>query len=185
MTTAVIPRFLLPRGNLLLRSRPQSALVYPIAAWPASPPCRHASNKSPPSKPIVLEKPAKFNPPSHGARLKSKAPRQYPGPPLSIQQVEEQKTKQYPHMMPPEGSFMYWFLTNRSIHVCITLVWYKILLFFKKCPLLIDLGFARAPCSPSLFSPSSKTSNAPPHSPICSHQQIPSYHILSPSFLSI
>ena len=82
---------------------------------------RHASSTSS-SKPRTLEKPAKFNPPSHPARLNRSPPRQYPGPPLSAPELEAQKTKQYPHMMPPEGSFMRWFLTNRSIHVWITLV---------------------------------------------------------------
>jgi len=37
-------------------------------------------------------------------------------------QKEEQANKQYPRMMPPEGSFLHWFLTNRSIHLWITLV---------------------------------------------------------------
>lgn len=122
MTAAIMPRFLLPQGALRLRFHPRTVLTIPLAAQRTLPQCRHASKKSSPSKPIVLEKPTKFNPPSHGARLKSKAPRQYPGPPLSAQQVEDQKTKQYPHMMPPEGSFLYWFLTNRYIHLFITLV---------------------------------------------------------------
>ena len=123
MTTAVIPRFLVPRGTLPLYPHLQTLLAFPTAAQRTLPQCRHASKKPPPSKPILLEKPARFNPPSHGARLKSKAPRQYPGPPLSAEQLEDQKTKIYPHMMPPEGSFMRWFLTDRTIHVWITLVW--------------------------------------------------------------
>ncbi|KAL8710324.1 MAG: hypothetical protein Q9220_005094 [cf. Caloplaca sp. 1 TL-2023] len=48
-------------------------------------------------------------------------PRQYPGPPISDQQKEEQKTKKYPHMMPAEGTFMFWFLNNRMVHMGITL----------------------------------------------------------------
>ena len=130
MTAAVIPRFLLPRGALTTHFQPQAILTFPISARRTLLPCRHASKKSSPSKPIVLEKPTKFNPPSHGARLKSKAPRQYPGPPLSAEQLEEQKTKRYPHMMPPEGSFMHWFLTNRSIHMWITLVWLTLSCYF-------------------------------------------------------
>lgn len=82
---------------------------------------RHASSASS-TKPRTLEKPAKFNPPSHPARLNRAPPRQYPGSPLSAPEVEAQKIRQYPHMMPPEGSFMRWFLTNRSIHIWITLV---------------------------------------------------------------
>jgi hypothetical protein len=73
-----------------------------------------------PSKPLVLEKPTKFNPPSHGARLRKDPPR-YPGPQLSAEQTAAQKTKKYPNMMPPEGTFLHWFMTNRSIHMYITL----------------------------------------------------------------
>ncbi|KAI9760267.1 MAG: iso-1-cytochrome c [Chaenotheca gracillima] len=86
---------------------------------------RHASSssKKAPSKgdPNILEKPERFNPPSHPQRLSKKPPRSYPGPPLSAQDVERQNTKKYPHSMPPEGSFSHWFLTNRSIHIYITL----------------------------------------------------------------
>lgn len=94
---------------------------------------RHASNKSkaqPSSskgKPIYLEKPARFNPPSHGSRLpsgKNKERRQEAALPRSYgpELTEEQRAKQYPHMMPNEGTFMHWFLTNRAIHAWITLV---------------------------------------------------------------
>lgn len=31
------------------------------------------------------------------------------------------RTKKYPNMMSPEGSFMHWFLTNRYIHLWITM----------------------------------------------------------------
>ncbi|KAI9776192.1 MAG: hypothetical protein M1839_000513 [Geoglossum umbratile] len=67
----------------------------------------------------VLEKPAKFNPPSHGSRRA--APRSYPGPPLSAKEKAAQQTNKYPNMMPGEGTFMRWFLTNRGLHVYITL----------------------------------------------------------------
>lgn len=80
---------------------------------------RHASTeRPPPPKPRVLEKPDKFRPPSHPSRIRSK-PRYNYGPDLT----HEQKTvRQYPHMMPPEGTFMHWFLTNRTIHLYISLV---------------------------------------------------------------
>jgi hypothetical protein len=68
----------------------------------------------------VLEKPARFNPPSHGARLRKDPPR-YPGPALSQEQRSAQQTKKYPNMMPPPGSFMHWFLNDRTIHLYITL----------------------------------------------------------------
>ena len=80
---------------------------------------RHPSTGAP--KPRVLEKPTKFNPPSHGRRLRERVTRHY-GPELTQQQKLEQGTKQYPNMMPPKGTFMHWFLTNRSIHLWITMV---------------------------------------------------------------
>ncbi|MCJ1246280.1 hypothetical protein MMC30_003486 [Trapelia coarctata] len=114
-----MPRWLLPRGGALLHLQ-KTKFPSTLSRTPrCCVRCRYASNTS--SKPRVLEKPAKFNPPSHPARLNRPPPRQYPGPPLSASEMEAQKTKQYPHMMPPEGSFMHWFLTNRSIHVYITL----------------------------------------------------------------
>ncbi|KAL9103389.1 MAG: hypothetical protein Q9163_001565 [Psora crenata] len=70
--------------------------------------------------PRVLEKPAKFSPPSHGKRIKEHMPRHY-GPELSQQQKVEQETKQYPRMMPPPGTFMHWFLTTHRIHTWITM----------------------------------------------------------------
>ncbi len=130
MSTAHVPRFLPPRG---IPSRPSRSLTnaYPRPFHKPSPLhqtsySRHASTSAStsttPSKPRVLEKPTKFNPPSHPARLNRPPPRQFPGPPLSDAQKAAQKTKKYPHMMPAEGTFMHWFLTNRSIHVWITLV---------------------------------------------------------------
>lgn len=116
-----IPRFLLPRGNAPLRAiRTSSSSSTQFVARPTSLTCRYVSTA--PSKPIVLEKPEKFNPPSHPARLNRKPPRQYPGPKLSETQQEEQKTKQYPNAFPPEGTWRYWFLTNRQIHIYIALV---------------------------------------------------------------
>jgi hypothetical protein len=84
---------------------------------------RNASNKkkSSTSKPLVLEKPSKFTPPSHPARLRKEGPR-YPGPQLSDEEIARQKSTKYPNMMPPEGSFMHWFMNNKSIHMWITLV---------------------------------------------------------------
>lgn len=116
--TTSIPRFLLPQRGLIWRARlPAPSTI--------SQTIRHASKKTTPkknsSKPLVLEKPTKFNPPSHGARLPREAPR-YPGPQLSAEEQAMQKTKKYPSMMPPEGTFMHWFLTNKSIHMYISLV---------------------------------------------------------------
>jgi hypothetical protein len=87
---------------------------------------RPASSSSSSSKPVpksrLLEKPTRFNPPSHPARLPRRNRQPAFSVPLSAKEKAQQKTKQYPHMMPPEGSFFHWFLTNRTIHVWITMV---------------------------------------------------------------
>ena len=115
---ASIPHILLPQRPLVLQHvhyfRALAAKTPRISAT-----CRYASARTP--KHQVLEKPTKFNPPSHGRRLKEHIPRHY-GPELTQQQKVEQKQKQYPRMMPPPGTFMFWFLTNRNIHTWITLV---------------------------------------------------------------
>jgi len=119
--TASIPRFLLPQKGSIWRTR------LPVASL-SSLTIRHASNKkggSQSSKPIVLEQPSKFNPPSHGSKLRKPGPR-YPGPRLTQEDEERMKYKQYPNMMPGEGTFMHWFLTNRSIHLWICLVNHKL-----------------------------------------------------------
>lgn len=114
-----IPRFLTPRGHESLRLQALTLSHAPPIARFTPPTTRHASTNIP--KPIRLEKPAKFVPPSHGKRLKQQIPRHY-GPDLTHAQKTEQATKKYPHMMPAPGTFMFWFLTNRSIHAFITLV---------------------------------------------------------------
>jgi hypothetical protein len=112
-----IPRFLLPQTQVLFR--PRARLLRPTALLLSA---RHASkSSSPPSKPIVLEKPAKFNPPSHGRRLPKNPPKTY-GPALTASQKEIMATKKYPHMMPAKNSFMYKFLTDKWLHTWITLV---------------------------------------------------------------
>lgn len=101
----------------------------PPTAWrPATPKTPTSAPKakvSPPpadpSKPIVLEKPERFNPPSHGARLPRATPKHYGGP-LTHDQVQTQKTKDYPGLPPPPNTWSHWFLHNRHIHMFITLV---------------------------------------------------------------
>ncbi|GAM83559.1 hypothetical protein ANO11243_015470 [Dothideomycetidae sp. 11243] len=88
---------------------------------------RYASTAKP-VKARVLEQPDKFRPPSHAAHRTR--PKSYPGPALSEQERLKQKTKQYPHMMPPPGSFMRWFLTSRALHLWITLSVLVSLTFF-------------------------------------------------------
>ncbi|KAK6197737.1 hypothetical protein LQW54_010641 [Pestalotiopsis sp. IQ-011] len=74
-----------------------------------------------PSKPLVLEKPERFNPPSHGARLPRSTPRhQYGGAPTA-EEIQAQKTKDYPGLPPPPTTWSHWFINNRHIHMFITL----------------------------------------------------------------
>ncbi|KAI4221265.1 MAG: hypothetical protein L6R36_007027 [Xanthoria steineri] len=117
--SAAIPRFLLP-GLPVPSKRNPRPLIFAVAHRGSQ--CRNAATNSNSSKPRVLEKPTKFYPPSHPQRLAKRAlPRQYPGPPLSQAQQEEQKTKKYPHMMPAEGTVMFWFLNSRMLHMGICL----------------------------------------------------------------
>jgi hypothetical protein len=71
-------------------------------------------------RPLVLEKPDKFRPPSHPSR--KPGPRRSFGPRLTNEEMEAQKTKEYPHMMPPEGSFKHKLLTSRGFHVWLSMV---------------------------------------------------------------
>ena len=96
---------------------------------PPTPPTRHSSSSSSSTtsnsanKSIVLEQPDKFRPPSHPARLNARRmPRQYPGPPIPKAEQEAQATRRYPHTFPNEGTRMFWFLTNRRVHLWISLV---------------------------------------------------------------
>ncbi|KAI1456124.1 hypothetical protein F4805DRAFT_245396 [Annulohypoxylon moriforme] len=73
-----------------------------------------------PSKPLVLEKPERFNPPSHGARLPRSTPKHYGGE-LSEAEFQAQTVKSYPGLPPPPNTWSHWFLNNRSIHLFITL----------------------------------------------------------------
>ncbi|EEQ31515.1 hypothetical protein McanMca71_006177 [Microsporum canis] len=127
-TPSSIPRFLLPRGGLSKssleriqaprRNRIQPSLLRRVNF--SSSPATHAT----PTKPRVLEKPDKFRPPSHPARRvvnPNKMPRNYPGPAPTPKEIAERKTKRYPNMFPPEGTVLYKFLTNKGIHVWISM----------------------------------------------------------------
>ncbi|KAK6070558.1 hypothetical protein SCUP515_08383 [Seiridium cupressi] len=89
----------------------------PIPPTPATP---KTSTIPDPSKPIVLEKPEKFNPPSHGARLPRGTPKHYGGAP-TFEEVQTQKKTEYPGLPPPENTWSHWFINNRHIHMFITL----------------------------------------------------------------
>jgi hypothetical protein len=125
-TTTSIPRFLLPQtGRLWQRFR------VPNAAATSSVLIRYASTKiGKDGKPLVLEKPTRFNPPSHGARLpKNKAtPRHYGGD-LRFEEAQAQKTKDYPGLPAPEGTWAHWFWNSRAFHLAITMVCYRLMSF--------------------------------------------------------
>ncbi|KAF5646620.1 uncharacterized protein FTJAE_1910 [Fusarium tjaetaba] len=110
---AIIPRFLLPLQGPLWRgiSIPLSQNSIRI---------RFASSSSK-GKPIVLEKPARFNPPSHGSRLKKNHVPKHYGPELTASEVAAQNKKHYPGMMAPEGTWEHFFWHSRLLHTFITM----------------------------------------------------------------
>ncbi|CAK7234835.1 hypothetical protein SCUCBS95973_009068 [Sporothrix curviconia] len=73
----------------------------------------------------ILEKPAKFNPPSHGARLprrNANAPAsQHYGGDVSEAERAAQRLRQYPGMMAPPGTWAHWFWTSRTFHLTVTM----------------------------------------------------------------
>lgn len=73
---------------------------------------------------IVLEKPERFNPPSHGARLPkgNRPPQQHYGGVVSADELLAQKMRDYPGMLPPKGSSGHWFLYNKTLHTILPLV---------------------------------------------------------------
>ncbi|OIW27177.1 hypothetical protein CONLIGDRAFT_682253 [Coniochaeta ligniaria NRRL 30616] len=116
-TTTSIPRFLLPQTGLLWQR-----FRVPNAASSGSIIIRYASTTpAKGSKPIVLEKPARFNPPSHGSRLPKKTtPRHYGGE-LSFEETQAQKKKDYPGLPPPPDTWAHWFWNSRAFHLTITM----------------------------------------------------------------
>ncbi|CAK7209188.1 hypothetical protein SBRCBS47491_000355 [Sporothrix bragantina] len=88
-------------------------------AAPASTPNNNANNAN------ILEKPAKFNPPSHGARLprrNANAPAsQHYGGDVSEAERAAQRLRQYPGMMAPPGTWAHWIWTSRSFHLTVTM----------------------------------------------------------------
>lgn len=112
-TRTIIPRFLLPLQGPLWRGV-RIPLSQNIRV-------RFASTNSS-SKPIVLEKPAKFNPPSHGSRLKKNTTPKHYGPVLTAEEISAQNKRHYPGMMAPKGSWSHWFWHSRILHTCITMV---------------------------------------------------------------
>ena len=131
-TLQSIPRFLLPRGPLLLRPQPRA--LPPLSSTTSR---RHASASSKglseefrrrqaaqQSKGLpVIPQPDKYRPPSHSARKPNRnLENKIYGAPISEEDKKRMATKKYPNMMSPEGTFSHWFLNNRAIHLWITMV---------------------------------------------------------------
>lgn len=113
----LIPRFLLPaQGWRGIRFPPSHSFVRVRYASTVHPP------PPPPAKTIVLAKPDKFNPPSHGARLRGNVLPKYYAPELSLAEKAAQKIRHYPGLMPPEGTLAHRIWTNHTIHTVITMV---------------------------------------------------------------
>ncbi|KAH9907986.1 hypothetical protein F4778DRAFT_456092 [Xylariomycetidae sp. FL2044] len=93
---------------------PPPSSAKPAAKAPA------AAATTDPSKPIVLEKPERFNPPSHGSRLPRSIPKHYGGGPTA-EEVQAQSAKSYPGLPPPPNTWAHWFINSRGIHLFITL----------------------------------------------------------------
>lgn len=108
----VIPRFLLPLQSPLWRTSARVPKGSPLRGG-----VRHNSDK-----PIVLEKPLKFNPPSHGSRLRNKTLPKHYGAVITPEELSAQKMKSYPGVMAPEGTWQHFFWHSRMLHTCITLV---------------------------------------------------------------
>ncbi|KAI5456337.1 hypothetical protein BGZ63DRAFT_367091 [Mariannaea sp. PMI_226] len=120
----IIPRFLLPLQGPLWRGVriPLSQNVYIRFASSSSSSNNNKNNSaSSSSNTIVLEKPARFNPPSHGSRLKRNSLPKHYGPELTIAEKMAQSKRDYPGMMAPEGTWMHWFWTSRLLHTAITM----------------------------------------------------------------
>lgn len=93
---------------------------------------RYASSSTrdppPPGKPIVLEQPDKFRPPSHAAKRNARSTTGMYGAGAAYNQGMNERErarsreKSYPHMFPNPGTTMHWFLTTRWVHVSITMV---------------------------------------------------------------
>lgn len=134
-----IPRFLLPRGPLLLRPQYRFLAVPQVSNIPL----RHASatakglseefrrrqeallkQKQKATTPTpVIPQPDKYRPPSHSARKPNRnLENKIYGPPLTEEDRKRMATKKYPNMMSPEGTFSHWFLHNKAIHLWITMV---------------------------------------------------------------
>ncbi|KAF2461176.1 hypothetical protein BDY21DRAFT_279045 [Lineolata rhizophorae] len=128
---AQLPQTTLPRRRIGLGPSAAASLAHTTSIAPfLGRRCASSSVKRSPQGQIVLEQPDKFRPPSHPARKPRRSTRWTYGPELSEKEKQAQGRRQYPNMMPPEGSFLYWFLLNRKLHAFITISVLVSLAFF-------------------------------------------------------
>jgi len=117
---STIPRFLLPQRGLIWQRAASRTTAATKITTSAATKVRSASSTT--DKPRVLEKPERFNPPSHGSRLpKKQTPRHYGGE-LSAAEKQAQQQRDYPKMMPPPGTWGHWIWSSRWVHLVLTLV---------------------------------------------------------------
>ncbi|CCC07487.1 hypothetical protein SMACR_02490 [Sordaria macrospora] len=116
-TSTMIPRFLLPQYGRIWQRSTQNLIQHRLASTKSTSDANTSA-----SGPRVLAKPERFNPPSHGSRLPNKkhVPRHYGGD-LSFQEKQAQAKKEYPGLMPGEGTYGWWFWNNKWFHMCLTL----------------------------------------------------------------
>ena len=153
-TLQSIPRLLVPRASFLLRPQPRSIIPLPTATI-----FRYASSSSNPKTlseqfrkrqqqqkaTPVIPQPDKYRPPSHGARTpRSQTEYRSYGPALTEEDKLRMRTKKYPNMMSPEGTFSHWFFNNRIIHLWISMV--RNVSKLPRCGSNAALGHSRLPC---------------------------------------
>jgi len=102
--------------------RPRTLSTRIIASKVRSASTTAKGNAADPSKPIRLEQPTKFVPPSHPSRKNGwSMPKSY-GAKWTETEREQSSQRHYPGLMAPRGTWAYWFWHSRAIHLCITLV---------------------------------------------------------------
>jgi hypothetical protein len=124
-----------PRAGILAAAAAAAATAIPPA--PPRPPRRPyattsstSSSKAPPdpNKPILLEQPTKFVPPSHGSRRRGEwtMPRIYGrrwagSDDGQVATAAGNNSRWYPGLMAPAGSWEHWFWHSRAVHTWITM----------------------------------------------------------------
>ena len=138
-TTTSIPRFLLPQSGSLWRGLGRTAKPSRTGSSTGRFSLRFASSTPKAEKPAqrVLEKPERFNPPSHGARLprRNGISRHYGGD-LTKEEVLAQVKQEYPGLMAPGGTLAYRIIYSKWIHLTITMVCFHPFVLLIDYPLI-------------------------------------------------